>query len=307
MAIIRSIESISTSIPTREGAGVHLRRAFGFHTPERTDPFLLFDDFRSDTPAHYLPGFPWHPHRGIETITYMLKGEVEHGDSLGNHGVISGGDVQWMTAGGGIIHQEMPKGDKDGAMHGFQLWLNLPAKEKMCPPRYRGISPKDIPEVPLHSGATVKIICGRVDDVLGPVTGISTDPEYLDFTLPADTTLSHPTRPGYTAMVYVIGGSGHFAPDATSECGNTNLVIFTDGDEIVVAAGRQGLRFLLMTGKPLHEPIAWQGPIVMNTDEELVQAFQEYRNGTFLRSNEKPSELNSMSRNSAYGGNYKKY
>jgi quercetin 2,3-dioxygenase len=284
MAITRSIESITTSVPTREGAGVHLRRAFGFHTPEKTDPFLLFDDFRSDIPAHYLQGFPWHPHRGIETITYMLKGEVEHGDSLGNRGVISGGDVQWMTAGGGIIHQEMPKGDGNGAMHGFQLWLNLPTREKMCPPRYRGITPKQIPEVRLESGATIKIICGRIGDTVGPVTDISTDPEYLDITLPVGTTLTHSTHTGYTAMAYVIGGSGRFAPNATSDCNNTTLVMFSDGDKIIVAAGSQGLRFLLMTGKPLHEPIAWQGPIVMNTEEELVQAFQEYRNGTFLNS-----------------------
>lgn len=282
MIVTRSIESITTSVPTREGAGVHLRRAFGFHTPEKTDPFLLFDDFRSDTPADYLQGFPWHPHRGIETITYMLKGEVEHGDSLGNRGVISDGDVQWMTAGGGIIHQEMPKGDGNGAMHGFQLWLNLPAREKMCPPRYRGITPKEIPEVRLESGATIKIICGRIGDNVGPVTDISTDPEYLDITLPAGTTVTHSTRTGYTAMAYVIGGSGRFAPNATSECGNTTLVMFSDGDKIIVAAGNQGLRFLLMTGKPLHEPIAWQGPIVMNTEEELAQAFQAYRNGTFL-------------------------
>jgi quercetin 2,3-dioxygenase len=282
MAITRSIESITTSVPTREGAGVHLRRAFGFHTPEKTDPFLLFDDFRSDIPAHYLQGFPWHPHRGIETITYMLKGEVEHGDSLGNRGVISGGDVQWMTAGGGIIHQEMPKGDGNGAMHGFQLWLNLPTREKMCPPRYRGITPKQIPEVRLESGATIKVICGRIGEKVGPVTDISTDPEYLDITLPAGATVTHSTRTGYTAMAYVIDGSGLFAPNATSECGNTTLVMFSDGDKIIAAAGNQGLRFLLMTGKPLHEPIAWQGPIVMNTEEELVQAFQEYRNGTFL-------------------------
>lgn len=282
MGKTRSIAGTVSSVPTLEGAGVHLRRAFGFHSPERNDPFLLFDDFRSDTPAHYLQGFPWHPHRGIETITYMLKGEVEHGDSLGNSGIISGGDVQWMTAGGGIIHQEMPKGDKDGAMHGFQLWLNLPAGEKMCAPRYRGITPREIPELTLESGAVIKLICGRIGDTLGPVTGITTDPEYLDISLPAGCTFIHPTRPGYTAMAYVIGGSGRFAPDAAAECGNTTLVMFSDGDEIKTTAGGQGLRFLFMAGRPLREPIAWQGPIVMNTEEELTQAFQEYRNGTFL-------------------------
>ena len=282
MAKIRSIASTATSVPTREGAGVHLRRAFGFHSPEKTDPFLLFDDFRSDTPAHYLQGFPWHPHRGIETITYMLKGEVEHGDSLGNRGTISGGDVQWMTAGGGIIHQEMPKGDEKGAMHGFQLWLNLPAREKMLPPRYRGITPKEIPVLQPTGGVVVMIICGRIADAVGPVTGISTDPEYLDITLAASTSFTHPTHLGYTAIAYVIGGSGHFAPNDVGECSNTTLVMFADGDQIVVTAGGQGLRFLLMTGKPLREPIAWQGPIVMNTEEELVQAFQEYQKGTFL-------------------------
>jgi len=282
MTTIRSIKSISTSVPTREGAGVHLRRAFGFQSPEKTDPFLLFDDFRSDTPADYLKGFPWHPHRGIETITYMLKGEVEHGDSLGNRGTISGGDVQWMTAGGGIIHQEMPLGDKNGAMHGFQLWLNLPAREKMLPPRYRGITPKEIPVLQAAPGVVIKIICGRIADAVGPVTGISTDPEYLDITLAAGASFTHPTPSGYTVIAYVIGGSGRFAPDGDSECSNTTLVMFADGEEIVVTAGAQGLRFLLMTGRPLREPIAWQGPIVMNTEEELVQAFQEYRQGTFL-------------------------
>ncbi|MDK9706973.1 MAG: pirin family protein [Desulforhopalus sp.] len=283
MRTIRSISGTTTSVPTLEGAGVHLRRAFGFHSPQLTDPFLLLDDFRSDVPSHYLKGFPWHPHRGIETITYMLKGEAEHGDSLGNRGVIAGGDVQWMTAGGGIIHQEMPRGDANGAMHGFQLWLNLPASEKMCPPRYRGITAGEIPEVQLPSGARIKIICGRVGDTRGPVTDISTDPEYLDITLPAGGSINHPTRPGYTAMAYVIDGFGRFAPDAASECGNTTLVTFSDGEEIVVTAGNHGLRFLFIAGKPLREPIAWQGPIVMNTAEELLQAFQEYRNGTFLK------------------------
>lgn len=280
----RSVTDVVTSVPTLEGAGVHLKRAFGFQDPERHDPFLLLDDFRSHTPEHYLQGFPWHPHRGIETITYMLQGDVEHGDSLGNSGIISTGDVQWMTAGGGIIHQEMPKGDKTGAMLGFQLWLNLPAREKMCPPRYRGITAAEIPEVRDESGTVIKIICGRIGDTIGPVIGISTDPEYLDITLPAGGSISHPTRPGYTVIAYVIDGSGRFAPDATAECGNTTLVMFSDGENVVVTAGNQGLRFLFMTGKPLHQPIAWRGPIVMNTEQELVQAFEEYRNGTFIRS-----------------------
>lgn len=281
MGITRSVTAISTSVPTIEGAGVHLKRAFGFHNPERQDPFLLLDDFRSDTPAHYLKGFPWHPHRGIETITYMLQGDVEHGDSLGNGGIISDGDVQWMTAGGGIIHQEMPKGDKNGAMHGFQLWLNLPAGEKMCPPRYRGITAGEIPEVALENGATIKVICGRVGETVGPVGGITTDPDYLDISLPAGVGYSHPTRSGYTVIAYVIGGSGRFSPSGT-ECGNTTLVLFSDGDEMQVQAGSQGLRFLFFSGKPLREPIAWRGPIVMNSEEEIIQAFMEYHNGTFL-------------------------
>lgn len=281
MGTTRSVTATSASVPTIEGAGVHLKRAFGFHNPERHDPFLLFDDFRSDTPAHYLKGFPWHPHRGIETITYMLKGDVEHGDSLGNGGIISDGDVQWMTAGGGIIHQEMPKGDKNGAMHGFQLWLNLPAVEKMCPPRYRGMTADEIPEITLANGVTIKVICGRIGETVGPVDGITTDPEYIDINLPATVSYTHPTRPGYTAMAYVIGGSGLFSPSGP-ECGNTTLVMFSDGDEMHVQAGSQGLRFLFFSGKPLREPIAWRGPIVMNSEEELTQAFMEYHNGTFL-------------------------
>lgn len=281
MVKTRSITSTVASVPTIEGAGVHLKRAFGFHNPERHDPFLLLDDFRSDTPAHYLKGFPWHPHRGIETITYMLKGDVEHGDSLGNGGIITDGDVQWMTAGGGIIHQEMPKGDINGAMHGFQLWLNLPAREKMGPPRYRGITAGETPVIRREDGTTIKIICGRIGETVGPVTGITTDPEYLDISLPAGISYTHPTRPGYTAMAYAIDGSGRFSP-AAAECGNTSLVLFSDGEQIQVGAGHEGLRFLFFSGKPLREPIVWRGPIVMNSEEEIVQAFMEYHNGTFL-------------------------
>lgn len=281
MVKIRTVTDTTVSVPTVEGAGVHLRRAFGFHNPERYDPFLLFDDFRSDTPADYLKGFPWHPHRGIDTITYMLQGDVEHGDSLGNSGVISDGEVQWMTAGRGIIHQEMPKGDKDGRLHGFQLWLNLPAGEKMGPPRYRDIGAGEIPTVRLADGIAIKIICGRIGDTVGPMTGIAADPEYLDISLPAGCSYSHPTRTGHTAIAYVIGGSGSFAPDA-GQCGNTSLVLFSDGEEVRATASAQGLRFLFFAGIPLREPIVWRGPIVMNTEEEIVQAFLEYHNGTFL-------------------------
>ena len=281
MVKVRTIADTTVSIPTVEGAGVHLRRAFGFHKPELYDPFLLFDDFRSDTPADYLKGFPWHPHRGIDTITYMLQGDVEHGDSLGNSGIISNGEVQWMTAGRGIIHQEMPKGDKDGRLHGFQLWLNLPAGEKMGPPRYRDIGAGEIPTARLADGVAIKIICGRIGDTVGPVTGIAAHPEYLDISLPAGCGYIHPTHTGHTAIAYVISGSGSFAPDS-ADCGNTSLLLFSDGEEVRVRASGQGLRFLFFAGIPLREPIVWRGPIVMNTEEEIVQAFLEYHNGTFL-------------------------
>lgn len=283
MAKIREVTASSQSIATLEGAGVHLRRAFGFYSPEETDPFLLFDDFRSDEPAHYRAGFPWHPHRGIDTITYMLRGEVEHGDSLGNRGVIGGGDVQWMTAGGGIIHQEMPRGDEHGAMHGFQLWLNLPAAEKMSAPRYRTITAAEIPEVTLTDGVTVKLICGRVGAVSGPVSGISSEPRYLDYALPPGTTLRQPTSPGHTVLAYVIGGSGGFGAQAGGAYDNTTLLRFGDGEEFVAHAGSSGLRFLLISGQPLRQPIAWRGPIVMNSQEELDLAFRQYREGTFLQ------------------------
>ena len=262
---------------------MHLRRAIGFTKPERHDPFLLFDDFRSDTPEQYLKGFPWHPHRGIETITYVIKGEVEHGDSLGNKGIISGGDVQWMTAGSGIIHQEMPKGDNNGSMHGFQLWLNLPAAEKMSLPRYRDIRKDQIPVVTVENNVHIRVICGNVGDIEGPVKGIATDPEYLDITLPAETTYKHGTKQGYTVMAYVIEGSGNFDESLAEESGNQTHLLFGDGEEVAVHSGKGGVRFLLFSGKPLNEPIAWQGPIVMNSQEELLQAFDEYQQGTFLK------------------------
>ncbi len=282
MTEIRRVALSWKSIATIEGAGVHLRRAFGFDSPERTDPFLLFDDFRSDQPSRYQAGFPWHPHRGIDTITYMLKGEVEHGDSLGNRGVIGGGDVQWMTAGSGIIHQEMPRGDVNGAMHGFQLWLNLPREEKMCHPRYRTITADEVPEVPLPGGGTARIISGRVADRVGPVTGISTDPQYLDITLPPQGTLCHHLPGDYCAMAYVIAGSGSFGDDDGRLHDNTTLLLFGEGDHVTAAAGPSGLRLLLIGGRPLRQPIAWRGPIVMNSEEELDLAFRQYREGTFL-------------------------
>ena len=276
----RKIRSILTGKPVIEGAGVHLTRVFGFGESPMLDPFLMLDDFRSDDPAHYRKGFPWHPHRGIETITYVLKGDVEHGDSLGNKGVIGSGDVQWMTAGSGIIHQEMPKGDDHGAMDGFQLWANLPAAQKMIPPRYRGITADQIPIVEMENGGRVKVIAGSLAGVHGPMDDIAIDPEYFDCSVPAGETFVHQTAPDYTALIYVIGGKGK-----TDETGiaNGTLVLFDHGPLLTVDAADQDLRFLLLTGKPLGEPVAWQGPIVMNTQAELETAFREYRDGTFIK------------------------
>jgi redox-sensitive bicupin YhaK (pirin superfamily) len=283
-----------------EGAGVHLKRAFGFSEVPLFDPFLLLDDFRSGNPNHYSKGFPWHPHRGIETITYILQGRVEHGDSLGNKGIIDSGDVQWMTAGSGIVHQEMPKGDASGMMEGFQLWANLPASEKMMSPRYRDVKSKDIPEINLGNGVSIKIICGIINDVQGPVQDIMIDPEYLDITVPPHTVYRHPTKPGHTVFSYVIGGQGYFckekkpfAFEAEGEnyfdmetdpvAGNGTLILFEDGTSVHIETGDDPVRFLVISGKPLGEPIAWYGPIVMNTQEELLLAFEEYREGTFLK------------------------
>lgn len=269
-----------TAVPTLEGAGVHLHRVFGFGDTEKFDPFLLLDDFRADDPAHYIKGFPWHPHRGIETITYVLAGDVAHGDSLGNKGVISSGDVQWMTAGGGIIHQEMPSGDDRGRMHGFQLWANLPAAGKMMPPRYREIRAEQIPEVVLESGTRVRVIAGTLGSVCGPVTDIVIDPEYFDCRVPAGVEFRHPTDPDHTAFVYVIDGEGRIGG---TRVGNWNLVLFDKGDDLGVLAAERPVRFLLLTGKPLREPVAWRGPIVMNTQAELETAFREYQEGTFVK------------------------
>ncbi|UGV41513.1 pirin family protein [Methanococcoides orientis] len=301
MGVTRSIKKIMKSMPTIEGAGVHLKRAFGFNHVPQLDPFLLLDDFHSNDPKEYIMGFPWHPHRGIETITYMLSGEVEHGDSMGNKGLIESGDVQWMTAGSGIIHQEMPKGQEGTTLWGFQLWANLPASHKMMEPRYQEVKSEQIPEVATDNGIWIKIICGEVNGTKGPVQDIVTDPEYLDITIPPETSFSHPTKPGYTVFAYVLEGEGSFGKDQEpysfevegakyfdlnepSTIGPENLVMFDDGDEIVATAGNKGLRFLLISGKPINEPVAWYGPIVMNTQEELKVAFEEYRNGTFIKS-----------------------
>ena len=276
----RTVRRVLTRQPTMEGAGVHLHRVFGYHQLPLFDPFLMLDDFRSDNPEHYLKGFPWHPHRGIETITYVLKGDVEHGDSLGNNGLISSGDVQWMTAGSGIIHQEMPKGDAKGAMYGFQLWANLPASQKMMPPRYRDIAANKIPEVELKNGTRVKVIAGSIEQAQGPMDDIIINPEFFDCTLPAGETLIHPTDPSYTAFLYVIDGEGNTDGKRIT---NGMLMLYNAGEQISVSAASEGLRVLLLTGKPLNEPVAWGGPIVMNTQEEVDAAMREYREGRFIK------------------------
>ncbi len=283
MSTIRGIKSVQKSIPTIEGAGVRLRRAFGYHQVPQLDPFLLLDDFHSDNPDDYIRGFPWHPHRGIETITYLLDGKVEHGDSMGNQGVIGPGDVQWMTAGSGIIHQEMPKGRRGGTMWGFQLWANLPASRKMMDPRYRDILSSQIPEVTMEGGAKVKVICGKVGDVEGSVRDIVTSPEYLDVSVPAKSRFSRDYKSGHNVFAYVIDGSGVFGEPDNAPVGKESLIIFTDGDRIALTTTSEAVRFLLVSGKPIREPVAWYGPIVMNTEEELRTAFEEYRKGTFIK------------------------
>ncbi len=296
---IRPVKRLIKAKPVIEGAGVHLRRGFGFGNTSDFDPFLLFDDFRNDVPDDYLAGFPWHPHRGIETITYILAGTVEHGDSLGNHGVLGAGDVQWMTAGRGIIHQEMPKGDHAGRMHGFQLWANLPSSLKMTAPRYQDVKAADIPEVIDDDGTSVRIVCGNFWGKTGRVDGIAADPIYLDVSVPPGRRKTLPVETTRHAFAYVFGGSGKFSNasgpieartegvgpiDAAlpSQAENGSLVLFDQGDELAVQAGDDGIRFLLVSGKPLQEPVAWRGPIVMNTQEQLRRAFDELEDGTFL-------------------------
>jgi hypothetical protein len=297
---IRPVKRISQSRATLEGAGVHLRRAFGFGNTSDFDPFLLLDDFRNDIPEDYLAGFPWHPHRGIETITYVLAGTVEHGDSMGNSGTIGPGDIQWMTAGSGIIHQEMPKGDAAGRMHGFQLWANLPSSLKMSPPRYQEVKAGDIPQVTDDDGTHARIVCGNFWGTRGPVTGIAADPTYLDVSVPPGKRKTLPVATTSQAFAYVFAGSGKFcnasgplavptegvgwadtAPPA--QANNRSLILFDSGEEVTVQAGDDGIRFLLVSGKPLKEPVAWYGPIVMNTQDQLRQAFEDLERGTFLK------------------------
>jgi quercetin 2,3-dioxygenase len=298
---IRPIKRIAQSTPTIEGAGVKLRRAFGFGTTSEFDPFLLLDDFRNDRPDDYRAGFPWHPHRGIETITYVLAGTVEHGDSLGNVGKMGPGDVQWMTAGSGILHQEMPHGDAQGRMHGFQLWANLPSSLKMTTPRYQDIPAIEIPEVVDDDGTRVRVICGDFWGKRGPVDGTAAEPRYLDVFVPPGKRKALPVERGRHAFAYVFEGSGTFS-DASQpfgvltekesaqgetlvreRTGNRSLVVFDSGDEVTVQAGDEGIRFLIISGKPIEEPVAWHGPIVMNTQAELQQAVAELRDGTFIK------------------------
>ncbi|MBP1679402.1 MAG: Pirin domain protein [Bacteroidetes bacterium] len=297
---LRPVKRIVEARPTLEGAGVHLRRAFGFGNTTDFDPFLLLDDFRNDVPADYLAGFPWHPHRGIETITYVLAGTVDHADSIGNRGSIGAGDVQWMTAGKGIIHQEMPKGDPDGKMHGFQLWANLPSALKMTAPRYQEIKGPEVPVITDDDGTQVRVVCGSFWGKRGPVEGIAADPVYIDVFVPPGRTKSLPVPSMRQAFAYVFEGGGKFryasdpqgvptegpngeATAQPSAAGNRSLVLFDSGEEVTVRAGDEGVRFLLISGKPLREPVAWYGPIVMNTQEELQQAFEELQEGTFLK------------------------
>src|SRR6202166_5020867 len=298
---LRPVKQIMQTQPTIEGAGVKLQRAFGFGKTKDFDPFLLLDDFRNENPADYLAGFPWHPHRGIETITYVLAGSVEHGDSLGNRGEMTAGDVQWMTAGRGIMHQEMPKGDPQGRMHGFQLWANLPSSLKMTAPRYQDVKATAIPEVVDDDGTRVRVVCGDFWGRRGPIEGVAADPRYLDISVPPGKRKTLPVELGRHAFAYVFEGSGDFRAasqpfgvlteksDGVNETvvreqtGNRSLVLFDSGDEVTVQAGEEGIRFLLVPAEPIEEPVAWYGPIVMNTQAELQQAFAELRGGTFIR------------------------
>ncbi len=283
MNTIRKIKVTLKSRLTMEGAGVRLKRAFGY-ADETLDPFLLLDDFGSDNPRDYMAGFPWHPHRGIETITYVLHGRGEHEDSLGNKGVLKPGDVQWMTAGSGIIHQEMPKfqGD-DPLMKGFQLWANLPASHKMMDPRYQEIKSEDIPEVLIGENIKVKIICGEINGIKGPVQDIITDPEYLDVNIKPNSEFKHEIQRNHNTFAYVFEGAGYFDDKKEIFVEKENLVLYKEGDTVLISTGDKPVRFILVSGKPIREPVAWRGPIVMNTDEELRIAFQEYQNGTFIK------------------------
>ncbi len=276
----RRVNKILESRPTLEGAGVRLKRAFGHPEVPQLDPFLLLDDFRSNNPSDYLAGFPWHPHRGIETVTYIIEGVVEHGDSMGNTGKIHSGDIQWMTAGSGIIHQEMPK-QIDGTMQAFQLWVNLPSAKKMIQPRYRDVTERMIPEVKVSKGVMVKVIGGTLDGLEGPTKDLIVDSEYLDVKMDPRTEFVHSTKKGYKVFAYIFEGKGFFTPG--KETGKQNVILFEDGEKVKIRSGEEGMRFLLISGKPIGEPVSWHGPIVMNRQSELIQAYQEMEEGTFLR------------------------
>ncbi|TLP67887.1 pirin family protein [Parasedimentitalea maritima] len=298
---LRPVLETRNAIATMEGAGVKLHRAFGFQDPSELDPFLLFDDFRNENPEDFKKGFPWHPHRGIETITYVLSGTVDHTDSLGNSGTLGAGDVQWMTAGSGIMHQEMPNGNASGQMHGFQLWGNLPGAQKMTAPRYQDVGSSDIPEVIDDDGTRVKVIVGEFWGQRGPVDGIAADPQYLDVYVPAGVKKTFKIDTYRRAFAYIFDGQAAFSDASAPQgvllekevageelhirdmSGDRTLVRFGSGDEITVMAGHEGVRFLLISGAPIDEPVAWHGPIVMNTRAELQQAFDELRNGSFIR------------------------
>jgi len=279
---VRGIKTILRAKPTIEGAGVRLKRVFGYYETELMDPFLLLDHFGSENPDDYMKGFPWHPHRGIETITYMIEGQVKHEDSLGNSGSIESGDVQWMTAGSGIIHQEMPH-RSDGMMMGFQLWANLPSSNKMMHPRYQDIKSSEIPEIMKEDGSKVRIICGNLDGTCGPVSEIVTDPEYMDVIVPPGKDFIHSVKKGHTVFAYVFEGEGYFDENKEKLIESEHLVLFEDGEQVVAKAEKKQLRFLLVSGMPIGEPIAWYGPIVMNNREELDLAFREYREGKFIK------------------------
>ncbi len=279
--MIRKIETTLRNHYMIEGAGVKLKRVFGYPRRGLLDPFLMLDHFGSDNPIDYMAGFPWHPHRGIETVTYMLDGEVEHKDSLGNSGIIKSGDVQWMTAGSGIIHQEMPR-EYEGRMSGFQLWVNLPKSHKMMDPRYRDIPSSDIPVVE-WKGLSVKIIAGKFQGIEGPGKEIIGQPLFLDVTVPGNTEQTLDIEKDHTVFVYVFEGSGYFNPKKDKKVQAGTMAKLVKGDQVFIDSGTKPFRFLLIGGKLLDEPIEWRGPIVMNTKEELFAAFEEFHNGQFIK------------------------
>jgi hypothetical protein len=282
MTDVRGVERILSSRPTIEGAGVNLKRAFGPAEVPMLDPFLMLDDFHSEDPRDYMAGFPWHPHRGIETVTYMIRGVVEHGDTIGNRGAINSGDVQWMTAGSGILHQEMPR-EYQGLMQGFQLWVNLPASNKMMGPRYRGIVANDIPTAKPEDGVSVKIVAGRIGKTVGPVRDLVVDAQYLDVSIKPRKEFVHPIPSKLRAFGYIFEGSASFSDEKKNPVDSEHLVVFGDGNEVRVKAGAQDARLLLVSGEPIKEPVAWGGPIVMNTNEQLRLAFDELSRGTFIK------------------------